>query len=90
MAAVSFQDEMKVLGVPAYQPKATQANGSLIARITKDLLQQWKWQDSIVVMTFDTAASNSEHNGRHYCCLCFCVKSYRQSTFLDGLQTPCW
>ena len=42
VVAIGFREEMKILGVPACHPKTSQATGSLIASITKDLLQQWK------------------------------------------------
>ena len=49
------------MGLPAYQSKTTQATGSLIASITNDLLLQWKCQDSIVAMAFDSTTSYTGH-----------------------------
>lgn len=53
--------ELKILGVPAYQPGTDRKSGDIIADLTVDLLSTWHCADSIVNMTFDTTASNTGH-----------------------------
>lgn len=53
--------DLKLLGVPAYQPGANRKSGAVIADLTSELLLTWNCADSIVSMTFDTTASNTGH-----------------------------
>ena len=59
--AVGTQDEIKLLGVPCYEPGTDQHTGDIITQKTAELLAQWNCADSIVNMTFDTTASNTGH-----------------------------
>jgi len=53
--------ELKLLGVPAYQPGTHRNAGDILADLTVDLLSSWKCGGSVVNMTFDTTASNTGH-----------------------------
>lgn len=53
--------ELKLLGVPAYQPGTDRKSGDIVADLTVDLLSSWKCGGSVVNMTFDTTASNTGH-----------------------------
>lgn len=53
--------DLKLLGVPAYQPGTDRKSGDIIADLTSELLLSWKCADSVVNMTFDTTASNTGH-----------------------------
>lgn len=53
--------DLKLLGVPAYQPGTDRKSGDIIADLTSELLLSWNCADSIVNMTFDTTASNTGH-----------------------------
>jgi hypothetical protein len=53
--------ELKVLGVPSYQPGTYRKSGDIIADLTTDLLRSWHCVDSITNLTFDTTASNTGH-----------------------------
>ena len=61
VVAVGNQNDVKILGVPAYQPGTDQRSGDIIAQATIQLLQSWNCVGSIVNMTFDTTASNTGH-----------------------------
>jgi len=52
--------ELKLLGVPAYEPGTDRKSGDIID-LTIDLLLSWHCTDSIINMTFDTTASNTGH-----------------------------
>jgi len=52
---------LKLLGVPAYQPGTNRKSGDIIANLTLNLLHSWNCADSVVNMTFDTTASNTGH-----------------------------
>ena len=58
---VGNSNELKLLGVPAYQPGTDRKSGDIIAELTVNLLSSWKCGDSVVNMTFDTTASNTGH-----------------------------
>lgn len=58
---VGNQRDLKLLGVPSYQPGSDRKSGDIIAELTVDLLESWGCADSIVNMTFDTTASNTGH-----------------------------
>jgi len=53
--------DLKLLGVPSYQPGTDRKSGDIIADLTSELLLSWNCADSIVNMTFDTTASNTGH-----------------------------
>ena len=53
--------ELKLLGVPSYQPGTDRKSGDIIADLTSDLLRTWHCVDSITNLTFDTTASNTGH-----------------------------
>jgi hypothetical protein len=53
--------ELKLLGVPSYQPGTDRKSGDIIADLTCNLLSSWNCSDNIVNMTFDTTASNTGH-----------------------------
>lgn len=59
--AVGNNIDIKLLGVPSYQPGTDQGAGDIIASATVQLLQSWNCVDSVVNMTFDTTASNTGH-----------------------------
>jgi len=61
VVAVGDQSDVKILGVPAYQPGTDQRSGDIIAQASMQLLQSWNCVESIVNMTFDTTASNTGH-----------------------------
>lgn len=58
---VDNSSEVKLLGVPAYQPGTDRKSGDIFADLTGDLLSSWQCSDSIVSMTFDTTAANTGH-----------------------------
>ncbi|KAG8198492.1 hypothetical protein JTE90_017358 [Oedothorax gibbosus] len=58
---VGNQSELKLLGVPAYQPGTVQASGDIIANHIVPLLASWHCTNSIINMAFDTTASNTGH-----------------------------
>lgn len=53
--------ELKLLGVPSYQPGTDRKSGDIIADLTVGLLSSWQCTESVVNMTFDTTASNTGH-----------------------------
>ena len=61
VVAVGDNENIKILGVPAYQPGTDQRSGDIIAEATMKLLRSWNCVGSIVNMTFDTTASNTGH-----------------------------
>ena len=67
VVSVGDNTNVKVLGVPAYQPGTDQRSGDIIIRATMQLLQSWNCVDSIVNMTFDTTASNTGHVSAELC-----------------------
>lgn len=58
---VGTSNELKLLGVPSYQPGTDRKSGDIIAQLTVNLLESWKCADSIANLTFDTTASNTGH-----------------------------
>ena len=58
---VGDKNEMKLLGVPSYQPGTDKKSGQIIMELTTKLLESWHCADNIVNMTFDTTASNTGH-----------------------------
>ena len=50
---------IKLLGVPAISHKSTDKMGKLISESCMSLLKEWKCQDSVSGMVFDTTASNT-------------------------------
>lgn len=58
---VGDSDQLKLLGVPQYEPGTDQSTGELVSKATCELLQEWKCVDNVVNMTFDTTASNTGH-----------------------------
>lgn len=58
---VGTASEIKLLGVPAYEPGKDRKSGDIIADLTVDLLKSWNCTDSIISMAFDTTASNTGH-----------------------------
>lgn len=58
---VGTAHEVKLLGVPSYQPGTDTKSGQIISDLTCELLGSWGCTDSIVNMTFDTTASNTGH-----------------------------
>ena len=50
---------MKLLGVPALNTDSSLPMGQKIASATVSLLNEWKCQDSICGMVFDTTAANT-------------------------------
>jgi len=61
VVAVGDNANVKILGVPAYQPGTDQRSGDIISHVTMQLLQSWNCAHSIINMTFDTTASNTGH-----------------------------
>lgn len=59
--AVSGSEEVKLLGVPAYQPGTNRKTGEIISQLTLELMRSWRLVDSIINMVFDTTASNTGH-----------------------------
>src|SRR6218665_4119810 len=53
--------ELKLVGVPAYQPGTHRHAGDIQAYLTVDLLSLRKCGGSVVNMTFDTTESNTGH-----------------------------
>ena len=53
--------ELKLLGVPAYQPGTDRKAGDIQADLTVDLLTLPKCGSSVVNITFDTTALNTGH-----------------------------
>ena len=53
--------ELKLLGVPLYEPGTDKKSGDIIADLTNDLLQSWHCVNSITNMTFDTTATHTGH-----------------------------
>ncbi|KAJ8369049.1 hypothetical protein SKAU_G00090770 [Synaphobranchus kaupii] len=58
---VGDAERLKLLGVPAYTKGTDEACGTIIARLTCKLLQEWCCADQVVNMAFDTTASNTGH-----------------------------
>ena len=58
---VGTADDVKLLGIPSYQPGTDKRCGDIIAGLTTNLLETWDCVGSIVNMTFDTTASNTGH-----------------------------
>ena len=58
---VGDAERVKLLGVPAYMKRTDEACGTIIARLTCKLLQDWCCTDQVVNMAFDTTASNTGH-----------------------------
>ena len=58
---VGDAERLKLLGVPAYMKGTDEACGTIIARLTCKLLQDWCCTDQVVNMAFDTTASNTGH-----------------------------
>lgn len=56
---VGNNNEIKFLGVPAYQLGTDERSGDIIANHTVRLLAYWHCTDSIINMTFDTTSSNT-------------------------------
>jgi len=52
---------MKLLGVPAYTKGPDEASGTIIARLTSELLHQCNCSSEIVNLASDAAASNNGH-----------------------------
>ena len=57
--AIGENNNVKILGKPAYKPGTDQQTGNIIT--TMQLLQSWKCAESIANITFDTTASNTGH-----------------------------
>ena len=57
---VGNAENLKLLGVPIY-PSGEESSGNKVANLTLDLLNSWHCTESIVNMTFDTTASNTDH-----------------------------
>lgn len=58
---VGTSRDLKLLGVPGYQPGTDRKSGDIIADLTLKLLLSWNCAESVVNMTFDTTASNTGH-----------------------------
>ncbi|KAJ8400825.1 hypothetical protein AAFF_G00391790 [Aldrovandia affinis] len=58
---VGYAAQLKLLGVPAYTKGTDKACGTIIARLTCKLLQEWRCADEVVNMAFDAPASNTGH-----------------------------
>ena len=58
---VGDAERLKLLGVPAYRKGTDEACGSIIARLTCNLVQDWCCADQVINMAFDTTASNTGH-----------------------------
>jgi len=59
--AVGDKNEIKLLGVPAYQPGTDRRSGEIITEKSMELLKLWDCEKSVVSMVFDTTASNTGH-----------------------------
>ena len=59
--AVGTQKDLKLLGVPCYEPGTDRKSGDLVSEATATLLDSWNCKGSIVNMVFDTTASNTGH-----------------------------
>ena len=58
---VGDSTRLKLLGVPAYTKGTDEACGTIIARLTYKLLQEWRCVDQIINMVLDTTAANTGH-----------------------------
>ena len=56
---IGTASELKLLGVPSYKAGTDRTSGDIISELTVELLESWHCADSVVNMTFDTAASNT-------------------------------
>jgi hypothetical protein len=72
---VGNSTDMKLLGVPGYMKKTDEATGTIIARLTFKLLQEWNCINEIVNLAFDTTASNTGHISA--ACICIQLKLQR-------------
>ncbi|KAK6183334.1 hypothetical protein SNE40_010835 [Patella caerulea] len=59
--AVGNSDELKLLGIPAYQSGTDERAGEIISRLTSELLKAWQCSGNVVNMMFDTTSSNTGH-----------------------------
>lgn len=59
--AVGDVNEIKLLGVPSYQPGTGRHCGEIITEKSMELLNLWNCADAVVNMVFDTTASNTGH-----------------------------
>ena len=50
---------VKLLGVPALPHKSTDKSGPQLAKLAKDLLDEWECAGNVVGMVFDTTSSNT-------------------------------
>jgi hypothetical protein len=58
---VGTSTELKLLGVPSYEPRTGRTSGDIIADLTVNLLKSWNCIDAIISMAFDTTCSNTGH-----------------------------
>ncbi|KAK6181886.1 hypothetical protein SNE40_009664 [Patella caerulea] len=59
--AVGDSDELKLLGIPAYQSGTDERAGEIISRLTSELLKAWQCSGNVVNMVFDTTSTNTGH-----------------------------
>ena len=53
--------ELKLLGVPSYEPRTGRTSGDIIADLTVNLLRSWNCIDAIISIAFDMTGSNTRH-----------------------------
>ena len=53
--------QLELLGVPSYTKAADQSTSTIIAEVTMNLMEKWRFSDQIVTMTYDTMSSNTRH-----------------------------
>ena len=58
---VGDASQLKLLGVPSYFKPSDKSCGEIIAELTMKLMTEWRCDDRIVNMTFDTTSSNTGH-----------------------------